>query len=394
MDTPEVAGPVGVQRLIAPGIMIRGLMVWRRSEHEQLTARAWDERLARDAIEAIVSDAEAAHDQGFWPAHPRDEVAEHDRFSSLYIGSAGMIWGLWRLGSWFDASAAVGAALDHYRAAPDFGTEAHAPSLWMGETGLLVVAQTVGSPLADRERLSDLIRRNREHPTWELMWGSPGTMLAARACDLREEWEDSATALWARWDDASDLWTQDMYGTVKQYLGPAHGFAGNAHALRGHVDAAVLRARVTRLLERTALREDGMVNWPPSPDEPIEKLRVQWCHGAPGIVSTLGDLIPESMLLGAGELIWEAGPLRKGAGLCHGTAGNGFALLRLHELTGDDRWLDRARRFAMHAIQQVDQQRAEVGRGRFTLWTGDIGVALYVQACLDAQADFPTIDAF
>jgi hypothetical protein len=48
----------------------------------------------------------------------------------------------------------------------------------------------------------------------------------------------------------------------------------------------------------------------------------------------------------------------------------------------------------MHAVQQVNEQRTEVGRGRYTLWTGDIGVALYLRACLDAQPAFPTIDTF
>jgi len=174
----------------------------------------------------------------------------------------------------------------------------------------------------------------------------------------------------------------------------AHGFAGNVHALRGYVADDVLRERVTRLLERTARRADGLVNWLPTLHEPVAKIRVQWCHGAPGIISTLGDLLPESLLLRGGELVWRAGPLRKGPGLCHGTAGNGFAFLKLHELTGDERWLGRARRFAMHAIEQVEQQRIEAGRGRFTLLTGDVGVALYLQACLDARAEFPTIDSF
>ena len=370
------------------------LVLWRADEHEELTNHAWDERLVRDAIEAIVSDAEAAERDGFWPGHPRDDVLEHERFCSLYLGSAGMIWALWRLGASFDAAAAVVTALEHYRAVPDFGSDAHPPSLLMGETGLLVVAEKVGSPAADRERLRELVHRNRQHPTWELMWGSPGTMLAARACGLREEWEDSARVLWAKWDRKSDLWTQDMYGQIKQYLGPAHGFAANVHALRGYADGDVLRGRVTRLLERMARREEGMINWLPSLNEPVSKIRVQWCHGAPGIISTLGDLLPESLSLGAGELIWRAGPLRKGPGLCHGTAGNGFALLKLHELTGDERWFDRARRFAMHSVQQVKAQRTEVGRGRYTLWTGDIGVALYLKACLDAQPAFPTIDTF
>jgi hypothetical protein len=264
----------------------------------------------------------------------------------------------------------------------------------MGETGLLVVAARVGSPAAGAARLADLVHDNRVHPTWELMWGSPGTMLAAQACGLRDEWDESAPLLWERWDEASGLWTQDMYGAVTQYLGPAHGFAGNVHALRGYADDDILRRRVATLLERLALRSDGLVNWPPTPDSPDSKIRVQWCHGAPGLVSTLGDLIPEPLLLGAGELTWRAGPIRKGPGLCHGTAGNGFAFLKLYELTGDGTWLERARHFAMHAIEQVERQRKSLGRGRYTLFTGDIGVALYLRGCLDGSSDFPTIRTF
>jgi lantibiotic modifying enzyme len=151
------------------------------------------------------------------------------------------------------------------------------------------------------------------------------------------------------------------------------------------------------LLTRTAVHQDGLVNWPPT-DRPLResasKMRVQWCHGAPGIIATLGDLMPLELATGGGELIWQAGPLRKGPGLCHGTAGNGFAFLRLHELTGEPRWLERARRFAMHAIKQVQREWATLGRGRYTLWTGDLGVAVYVRACLDAIADFPIVDTF
>ena len=146
--------------------------------------------------------------------------------------------------------------------------------------------------------------------------------------------------------------------------------------------------------ERTAMREDGLINWPPvaKPRPGGDLVRVQWCHGAPGIVATLGDLMPIEMALAGGELIWRAGPLRKGPGLCPGTAGNGFAFLKLFSLTDDERWLERARRFAMHAIEQVKDQRAKFGRGRYTLLTGDVGVALYVRACIRADATFPTID--
>jgi hypothetical protein len=121
---------------------------------------------------------------------------------------------------------------------------------------------------------------------------------------------------------------------------------------------------------------------------------VQWCHGAPGIVSTLGDLLPADLLVGGAELTWSAGPLVKGPNLCHGTAGNGYAFLRAHRVTGEDVWLERARRFAMHALEQVERARERYGRGRFTLYTGDVGAALFARACIDGDDRFPTIDAW
>jgi hypothetical protein len=341
-------------------------MLWRGSEHEPLVEGIWTAGWAEEALQEIVADAEAAASpDGVWPLHPRDEPEEEDEvWSGLYLGSAGMAWALWKLGSGVDAAAVLTHALGRYRTTPDFTQDPHPPSLLCGETGILVVAQRVGSPAADRERLRELIRANRRHPTWELLWGSPGTMLAARACGLDEEWGESAEVLWDQWDEATGLWTQDLYGMVKQYLGPGHGCAANVHALRGFVPDVVLSERVTRVMTRLAIRDGGLVNWPPAPDEAASKVRVQWCHGAPGIITTIGDLLPWELALAGGELTWRAGPLRKGPGLCHGTTGNGFAFLRLHALTGDAMWLDRARRFAVHAVEQVRRERHVVGHGR------------------------------
>ena len=89
-----------------------------------------------------------------------------------------------------------------------------------------------------------------------------------------------------------------------------------------------------------------------------------------------------------------AGPLAKGSNLCHGTAGNGYAFLALHARTGELRWLERARAFAMHAIAQCEAEEATVGRPRHSLWTGDVGVALYAASCLEASARYPVVDSF
>src|SRR5207249_10245086 len=140
---------------------------------------------------------------------------------------------------------------------------------------------------------------------------------------------------------------------------------------------------------------EGGVNWPQSVGAPRPArtaMLLQHCHGAPGMVTCLAGLSEpiDDLLLEAGETVWNAGPLAKGAGLCHGTAGNGFAFLKLFELTQDELWLGRARRFATHALLQVERSRTKYGRGRYSLWTGDAGVAVYASQCVSATAGMPT----
>jgi hypothetical protein len=107
------------------------------------------------------------------------------------------------------------------------------------------------------------------------------------------------------------------------------------------------------------------------------------------MVATLGHLIDEELAVAGGELAWRAGPLQKGANLCHGTAGNGYAFLALLERTGNELWLARARAFATHAAGQVEESRSKYGRGRYTLWSGDLGTALYLADCIDGHGQLP-----
>jgi len=44
---------------------------------------------------------------------------------------------------------------------------------------------------------------------------------------------------------------------------------------------------------------------------------------------------------------------------------------------------------AMHAVSQVERGRAEYGRGRYTLWTGDLGAAIYLADCTDGRGELP-----
>jgi hypothetical protein len=366
-------------------------MLFTPEAHEVLAGESWSAERARATIAAIVADAESAFDDG-WPAHPRDLLEHEDpvaRRRTVYDGGAGVVDALYRLArrGFAELRRDYVPYLEHsLEAAPDFPEEDSERSLWMGETGIRLVLQRLAPSQTNLERLAELIAANARDERCELMWGSPGTILAGRELGL----DVTVSIEWLQAQrDADGLWTQRLGGRSSRCLGPAHGFAGCVLALG---EAA---ARVSETLQHFAVEEDGLVNWPPyaemrSLDAHRDgQIRTQWCHGAPGIVATLAHTLDEELAVAGAELTWLAGPLRKGAGLCHGTAGNGYAFLALLERTGDERWLARARAFAMHAAGQVERSRSNDRRGRYTLWTGDLGTALYLADCVDGKGALP-----
>jgi Lanthionine synthetase C-like protein len=355
-------------------------LLYSPAAHEPLTETSWDAAKARDAVAAIVADAEQAFDDG-WSVHPLDEDEwMPPKPHTLYFGGAGVVAALHRLGSERDWVPHLERAVEE----PDFPDEDSERSLWMGEVGVRLVLERLRPSRENRERLEQLIAANAQDERCELMWGSPGTILAGRELGL----DVTPSAEWLHGQRGEDgLWTQRLYGRVDQHLGPAHGFAGCVLALDGVDD-------VSETLHRFAVQEDGLVNWPPLARTQLEAqrdglIRMQWCHGAPGIVATLAPFIEEELAVAAGELTWRAGPLRKGATLCHGTAGNGYAFLALFDVTGDELWLSRARAFAMHANEQVERAREHYGRARYSLWSGDLGTALYLEDCISGYGELP-----
>ena len=42
------------------------------------------------------------------------------------------------------------------------------------------------------------------------------------------------------------------------------------------------------------------------------------------------------------EVVWQRGLLRKGYGVCHGVAGNGYAFLAMYQLTKEEKYVYRA----------------------------------------------------
>ncbi len=382
-----------------------GAMLFSPETHEPLEPQLWSPDAARAAIRQIAADCEASFESLYWPLHPRDDYGD-GQHATVYEGSAGVIFALDRLvrrglvDGIRDYVPVLERAVEVYRAAPEFGESAHPPSMWMGETGILLALHLLAPSAEIASRIAELVVANADDPHREFMWGSPGTMLAARAIDRLDLWRESAGQLRDAWED-SGVWTQDLDGGTPQYLGPAHGFAGCVAAL-AHEPDEELHRRASETFRRLAVEEDGLANWPPTLAEELihhrdGTIRTQWCHGAPGMVACLAVIAPgddehERILVAGGELIWRAGPPVKGANLCHGTAGNGLAFLKLFDRTGDELWLERARAFALHAVAQVERERRLLGRGRYSLWTGDPGTALYLALCLDGSASLPGFD--
>ncbi len=399
-------------------------MLFETARHEPLRAAEWDADRARAAITAIVEDMQEALGSGVtWPMHPLDGPQDREPLhKSIYIGSAGALWAMWYLEKagtvslCIEPAALIDRVHEAYLAEPDTGEVV--PSLFLGEAGILLIQWRLTGSREAADRLYEAIERNIPNPTNEALWAAPGTMVGALhmlgwtgEARWRELYLANVEQLWRTWQPCKGLpchlWTQDLYGKIEQFLGSGHGFAGNAYALlRGAAllpaeRREILYARCVETLRATAIVEGDGANWRPAiepPDSSRTKLLVQWCHGAPGIVTGLAEFPVgqsadmDELLVRAGRTTWQAGPLVKGPGLCHGTAGNGYAFLKLFQRTGDPEWLARARSFAMHALEQSEQAREAHGRRRYSLWTGDAGLAIFLWHCIEGAGGMPALD--
>ena len=168
--------------------------------HRALTQDAWSELAVRAAIEEIAADAIAHFDPDtFWPGHPSDD--------------------------------GVGAALLAMRLAPT-------------------------SSLADL--VHSRAEANMGLPIRELMWGMPGSMLAAiHMAEMTQEtrwrglFEMQAARLLADLEDTPQgpLWTQDLYGERRPLARARSRFRRQCHPVIARVglvdaDAASAGGRV------------------------------------------------------------------------------------------------------------------------------------------------------
>jgi len=330
------------------------------ARHVPIACLAWDPTDVQQAIDEIVEDAKARYGARFWPVHPQDGGAG-DGNPSLYLGAAGVIWALDHLARTGatrhqcdfagDLDRLVDAARKQRATLGDYGLHS---SLHFGDMPALLVAMRIRPDVVTADTIYARANANNELPVRELMWGLSGSMLACifmHSMTGEERWQTLFEAQAARLlgelhdSDLGPLWTQDLYGSRDRFLGPVHGFAGNmVPLLRGWAwldegQLARVADAVPRTLAANAIRSEFGAQWPAIAGSGDPPHLCQHCHGAPGMVTTFADApfsTPEleELLIAGGELTWKAGPLAKGSNLCHGTGGNGYALLKLYRRTG------------------------------------------------------------
>eukprot|EP00095_Tigriopus_kingsejongensis_P000498 snap_masked-scaffold367_size194084-processed-gene-0.2 protein:Tk00498 transcript:snap_masked-scaffold367_size194084-processed-gene-0.2-mRNA-1 annotation:"-like protein 3-like protein" len=197
-----------------------------------------------------------------------------------------------------------------------------------------------------------------------------------------------------------------------EYLGAAHGLCSILQMILSipnyqRVDPDGL---VEQALNYLLLFQSPSGNFPCAMDElpnggkhrPESEELVHWCHGAPGTIYLMASayLVFKSRIyldsaLKCGECIWHKGLLKKGPGLCHGVAGNGYAFLLLYRLTQDEKHLYRAHRFAEFMESDTFQQGAKIPDCPHSLYEGTAGALCFLADLLDPKsATFPFFDLF
>jgi hypothetical protein len=103
-------------------------VLYRPEAFEPLTDQTWDEAQVREAIDAIVADADEAlrGPKLLWRAHEWDGWHGTSPMKSLYVGASGVLWALDELRRRGHAETRLDLAdlavrtLELFRARPDF----------------------------------------------------------------------------------------------------------------------------------------------------------------------------------------------------------------------------------------------------------------------------------
>ncbi|XP_019840298.1 lanC-like protein 2 isoform X2 [Bos indicus] len=119
-------------------------------------------------------------------------------------------------------------------------------------------------------------------------------------------------------------------------------------------------------------------------------------HGMAGIYYMLMQVFKEEKYLKdaveCSDVIWQRGLLRKGYGICHGTAGNGYSFLSLYHITQDKKYLYRACKFAEWCLE-YGAHGCRIPDRPYSLFEGMAGTIHFLSDILAPEASrFPAFE--
>lgn len=192
----------------------------------------------------------------------------------------------------------------------------------------------------------------------------------------------------------------EWYG--KRYWGAAHGLAGIMNVLMDMelTEDELKDVKGTLIYMINNRFSNG--NYRSSEGSTSDHF-IDWCLGATGMALTLTKAATVfgsdeflKAAIDAGEVVWKRGLLKK-VGICHGISGNAYVFLSLYRLTGDIKFLYRAKAFATflyHKSQTLITQGSMHGGDRpFSLFEGIGGTAyLFLDMVDPSMARFPAYE--
>lgn len=348
----------------------------------------WRKSTVTQTIETIVASVILQAESGDnWWKHPAEDV-NSDRLSDFFVSRGEALWVvdyLQRSGAVktkFDVSVSLDGLFNDNRHLRSDLVSSERYSDLFGELFLLLMQYRLKPSGTIANQIEKTIKNSDTLPVEERKRGLAGSMLVVLAMYRwtdEPRWMNAYKALakhmlsdWTCIRGIGYVWGEEFYHTQMSSLGPGSGFSGNAWALiKGfdlHTDEQnrTITDRIMDTAIRNALHDGQHACWPPqytslSLNLDNRTLIESW-HGAPPMIIPLATLPQgmnadfDSLVLKGGELIWDAGLLQKGPGLCQANRDNGYALLKLFQRTGDEIWLERARMYAMHCIEQYNER--------------------------------------
>ncbi|CAG7823215.1 unnamed protein product [Allacma fusca] len=196
----------------------------------------------------------------------------------------------------------------------------------------------------------------------------------------------------------------------KEYLGAAHGLSSILQVLLSFPEFLKqdpkAEADIKNTIDYYLTLQDKNGNYPSSTGKVGPYNLVHWCHGATGAAFmfakaylTFGDRKYLNACISCGDCIWRFGLLKKGPGICHGVAGNGYVFLLLHRLLQEDttncKNLYRAGKFAEFLKNDIFIQYARTPDRPYSLYEGLAGTLCFLADLLHpGQAEYPFFNVF